>query len=81
MGSFLDKPKTQHEVEEKEGNGLKAGLAAMQGWRIDMEVCFCIVKKSVLFISKLLFSNVSILFFSFFFSFLIGPSRNDFRRS
>ena len=43
MGSFLDKPKTQHELEEKEGNGLKAGLAAMQGWRIDMEVCFCIV--------------------------------------
>jgi len=38
MGSFLDKPKTTHEVEEKEGNGLKAGLAAMQGWRIDMEV-------------------------------------------
>jgi hypothetical protein len=52
MGSFLDKPKTTHEVEEKEGNGLKAGLAAMQGWRIDMEVSS--QKKSRLLISHTL---------------------------
>ena len=30
MGSFLDKPKTKHEVEAASGNGLDAGLAAMQ---------------------------------------------------
>lgn len=40
MGSFLDKPQTQKEVhaEENATLGLKAGLAAMQGWRVDMEV-------------------------------------------
>jgi hypothetical protein len=38
MGSFLDKPKTEKEVDDKSGNGLNAGAAAMQGWRVDMEV-------------------------------------------
>ena len=38
MGSFLDKPLTTHHTEVKEGNGLKAGLASMQGWRVDQEV-------------------------------------------
>ena len=38
MGHFLDKPKTKHEKHECEGNGLQAGLAAMQGWRVEMEV-------------------------------------------
>lgn len=42
MGSFLDKPLTQHETDAAEGNDLKAGLACMQGWRVDMEVrCAC----------------------------------------
>ena len=30
MGSFLDKPKVEHHCEEVKGNGLDAGLAAMQ---------------------------------------------------
>jgi len=39
MGSFLDKPKTEKEqhAEENSSVRLKAGLAAMQGWRVDME--------------------------------------------
>lgn len=39
MGSFLDKPVTQHHTYEGEDkNGLRAALACMQGWRVDMEV-------------------------------------------
>lgn len=38
MGSFLDKPNEKQETHTVSGNGLVAGLAAMQGWRIDMEV-------------------------------------------
>ncbi|RNA34283.1 phosphatase 1B isoform X2, partial [Brachionus plicatilis] len=37
MGSFLDKPKTDKSNESGEGNQLRYGVAAMQGWRIDME--------------------------------------------
>lgn len=37
MGAFLDKPKTDKLLEHGEGNGLKYGVASMQGWRIDME--------------------------------------------
>ena len=38
MGSFLDKPITTHHEDKKEGNGLKAGLASLQGWRVDRAV-------------------------------------------
>ncbi len=41
MGSFLDTPKKEKEVDEAEGLSLRAGLAAMQGWRVDMEVSGC----------------------------------------
>ena len=37
MGSFLDKPKTEKSNDSGEGNGLRYGLGAMQGWRIEME--------------------------------------------
>jgi serine/threonine protein phosphatase PrpC len=37
MGAFLDKPKTDKTNESGKGNDLKYGLAAMQGWRIEME--------------------------------------------
>jgi serine/threonine protein phosphatase PrpC len=37
MGSFLDKPKTDKTNENGKGNDLRYGLAAMQGWRIEME--------------------------------------------
>lgn len=37
MGSFLDKPKTDKTNEQGKGNELRYGLAAMQGWRIEME--------------------------------------------
>ena len=40
MGSFLDKPATAKTTESTsdEALGIKAGAAAMQGWRISMEV-------------------------------------------
>lgn len=38
MGSFLDKPKTEKDTHVQNGNGLRVGVSAMQGWRIDMEV-------------------------------------------
>jgi hypothetical protein len=38
MGSFLDRPKTEKETLNVDGNDLKAGMSAMQGWRVDMEV-------------------------------------------
>lgn len=37
MGAFLDRPKTDKETAEGEGNGLKYGVSSMQGWRIEME--------------------------------------------
>lgn len=37
MGAFLDKPKTDKFLEHGEGNGLRYGVASMQGWRIEME--------------------------------------------
>ncbi|KAL3286156.1 hypothetical protein HHI36_000668 [Cryptolaemus montrouzieri] len=37
MGAFLDKPMTDKLLESGEGNGLKYGVASMQGWRVDME--------------------------------------------
>lgn len=37
MGSFLDKPITEKYQECGEGNGLKFGVASMQGWRVEME--------------------------------------------
>mmetsp|Transcript_18621 Transcript_18621/g.59290 ORF Transcript_18621/g.59290 Transcript_18621/m.59290 type:complete len:315 (-) Transcript_18621:326-1270(-) len=37
MGAFLDKPIEDKESHSGEGNGLKYGLSAMQGWRVDME--------------------------------------------
>ncbi len=38
MGSFLDKPKKNKDTHRDEGLGLRVGLSAMQGWRVDMEV-------------------------------------------
>lgn len=37
MGAFLDKPKTEKETAKGEGNGIKYGVSAMQGWRMNME--------------------------------------------
>ncbi|XP_033217890.1 protein phosphatase 1A isoform X2 [Belonocnema kinseyi] len=37
MGAFLDTPKTEKYNEHGEGNGLKYGVASMQGWRLEME--------------------------------------------
>lgn len=37
MGSFLDKPKTEKTNDHGDGNELRFGLGAMQGWRIEME--------------------------------------------
>ncbi|XP_050300616.1 protein phosphatase 1A [Anthonomus grandis grandis] len=37
MGAFLDKPKTDKFQEAGEGNGLRYGVASMQGWRVEME--------------------------------------------
>lgn len=37
MGSFLDKPITEKESEVEDGNGLRSGASAMQGWRVTME--------------------------------------------
>ena len=37
MGAYLAKPKTEKVTKKGEGNGLRFGLAAMQGWRVEME--------------------------------------------
>lgn len=37
MGAFLDKPKTDKHNEQGNGNGLRYGIASMQGWRLEME--------------------------------------------
>lgn len=43
MGAFLDKPNTEKKCADGQGNGLKYGLAAMQGWRVEMEDAHCAV--------------------------------------
>lgn len=43
MGALLDKPKTDKYNEQGEWNGLRYGLASMQGWRIEMEDAHCAV--------------------------------------
>lgn len=37
MGAFLDKPKTDKFTAKGEGNGIRYGVSAMQGWRMEME--------------------------------------------
>lgn len=37
MGAFLDKPKTEKITQEGSGNGIRFGVSAMQGWRMEME--------------------------------------------
>ena len=37
MGAFLDKPKTEKRTAFGEGNGIRYGVSAMQGWRMEME--------------------------------------------
>lgn len=37
MGAFLEKPKTEKLIASGSGNGLRYGLSAMQGWRVEME--------------------------------------------
>ncbi|CAH1637542.1 unnamed protein product [Spodoptera littoralis] len=37
MGAFLNKPETKKYNETGEGNGLRYGVASMQGWRVEME--------------------------------------------
>ncbi|KAL0269590.1 UNVERIFIED_CONTAM: hypothetical protein PYX00_007269 [Menopon gallinae] len=37
MGAFLDKPNTDKHNEYGNGNGLRYGIASMQGWRQEME--------------------------------------------
>lgn len=43
MGAFLDKPNTEKKSADGQGNGLKYGLSAMQGWRVEMEDAHCAV--------------------------------------
>ena len=37
MGAFLEKPKTDKLTDSGEGHGLRYGVSAMQGWRMEME--------------------------------------------
>lgn len=37
MGAFLDKPKTEKITAQGEGCGIRYGVSAMQGWRMEME--------------------------------------------
>lgn len=37
MGAFLEKPKTEKITAKGEGTGIKYGVSAMQGWRMEME--------------------------------------------
>lgn len=37
MGAFLEKPKTEKITSSGESKGLKYGVSAMQGWRMEME--------------------------------------------
>uniref|UniRef100_A0A1B6DLZ6 PPM-type phosphatase domain-containing protein n=1 Tax=Clastoptera arizonana TaxID=38151 RepID=A0A1B6DLZ6_9HEMI len=43
MGAFLDKPKTDKHNEHGCGNGLRYGVASMQGWRVEMEDAHCAI--------------------------------------
>lgn len=43
MGGFLDKPKTDKHNEHGCGNGLRYGVASMQGWRVEMEDAHCAI--------------------------------------
>ena len=45
MGSFLDKPVTEKETINGEGNDMIWGCSAMQGWRVDMEVSAAVMTK------------------------------------
>ncbi|XP_054162992.1 protein phosphatase 1B-like [Oppia nitens] len=42
MGNSLDKPKTDKDSQEGDGNGLRYALSSMQGWRLKMEDRHCI---------------------------------------
>ena len=49
MGAFLEKPKTEKSTNVGEGKGLRYGVSAMQGWRMEMEdahVCETELKSS-----------------------------------
>lgn len=37
MGAFLEKPKTDKITDKGEAHGIKYGVSAMQGWRMEME--------------------------------------------
>ena len=37
MGAFLEKPKTEKTTDKGEGCGIRYGVSAMQGWRMEME--------------------------------------------
>lgn len=37
MGAFLEKPKTEKTTDHGEGCGIRYGVSAMQGWRMEME--------------------------------------------
>ena len=37
MGAFLEKPKTEKTTSSGDGSGLRYGVSAMQGWRMEME--------------------------------------------
>lgn len=43
MGASLDKPKTDKHNEHGCGNGLRYGVASMQGWRVEMEDAHCAI--------------------------------------
>lgn len=43
MGASLDKPSTDKHNEHGSGNGLRYGVASMQGWRIEMEDAHCAI--------------------------------------
>ena len=38
MGSSLDKPIVEKQLDDDDGNGLEICVSAMQGWRVNMEV-------------------------------------------
>ncbi|CAL8095708.1 unnamed protein product [Calicophoron daubneyi] len=43
MGALLDTPKTDKYNEVGSGNGLRYGIASMQGWRVTMEDAHCAI--------------------------------------
>ncbi len=38
MGAYLSAPVTTKKSEDGTGNGMRYGVSAMQGWRVNMEV-------------------------------------------